>query len=271
MTPNPKERVGGERAAMKHLVFYSGGIASFFTAKRVIDEHGPDAVTLLFTDTLIEDEDLYRFLRESAKHLGSQLVEIADGRKPWEVFRDVRLMGNTRMDPCSRILKRELSRAWVEEHYPVPDTVTLYIGLDWSEGHRIERPKAAWQPYVIEAPLLGPPYLTRAQMLTDCRDLGIEPPRLYAMGASHNNCGGFCVKAGQKQFEWLLRVMPERYAHHEQQEQDFRDWIGKDVTILRDRTGGTNKRLTLAALRKRIEAGGSVPEFDWGGCGCFSE
>jgi 3'-phosphoadenosine 5'-phosphosulfate sulfotransferase (PAPS reductase)/FAD synthetase len=55
---------------MKHIIFYSGGIGSYFAAKRVLEKHRPEDVILLFTDTLIEDKDLYRFLDETSKKLG---------------------------------------------------------------------------------------------------------------------------------------------------------------------------------------------------------
>lgn len=48
---------------MKHIVNYSGGVGSWAVAKRVIARHGAENTTLLFTDTLIEDSDLYRFLK----------------------------------------------------------------------------------------------------------------------------------------------------------------------------------------------------------------
>jgi hypothetical protein len=37
------------------------------------------------------------------------LVWIADGRHPWEVYRDEKFIGNSLVDPCSRILKREIN------------------------------------------------------------------------------------------------------------------------------------------------------------------
>ena len=47
---------------MKHVVMFSGGIASWATAKRVAERHGTDALTLLFADTRIEDDDLFLLL-----------------------------------------------------------------------------------------------------------------------------------------------------------------------------------------------------------------
>jgi len=80
------------------IVMYSGGCLSWAAAMRTIERHGRDNVRLLFTDTRMEDEDLYRFLDESEKQLGVELVRIADGRNPWEVFKDRRMIGNTRHD-----------------------------------------------------------------------------------------------------------------------------------------------------------------------------
>ena len=46
---------------MKHIVSFSGGMGSFAEAKSCVDKYGKENVTLLFADTLMEDEDLYRF------------------------------------------------------------------------------------------------------------------------------------------------------------------------------------------------------------------
>ena len=107
-------------------------------------------------------------------------------------------------------------------------------------------------------------------MLDAMRADGIEPPRLYAMGFPHNNCGGFCVKAGQAHFRLLLEKMPERYAYHEAQEEALRRHLEKDIAVLRDRSGGETRPLTMRAFRERIQGGDDYDRYDWGGCGCFS-
>ena len=104
-------------------------------------------------------------------------------------------------------------------------------------------------------------------MLAELRTLGIEPPRAYAWGFPHNNCGGFCVKAGQAQFALLLRTRPKRYAFHEREEEATRAEIG-DFSVMKDRRGGKLKPLTMRQLRERIEAGENFDRDDWGGCGC---
>lgn len=253
---------------MHHVVMFSGGVGSYLTAKRVVAQHGERNVTLLFADTLMEDEDLYRFLWEAAGKLGAELRIIAEGRTPWEVFRDKKFLGNTRVDLCSRILKRELLDRWVEWNYK-PEEVTCYVGVDWTEIHRYERMAPRKLPYVYKAPLCEPPYYgNKDEMLAELAADGIELPRLYTLGFPHNNCGGFCVKAGQGHFKHLLEKMPERYAHHEAKEQELREYLGKPVAILRDRRGKKTRPMTLKTFRERVECNKPVDEQDFGGCGC---
>jgi hypothetical protein len=260
------------RTHMKHVVMFSGGVGSWMCAKRVAERHGTADLVLLFTDTMMEDPDLYRFLDEAAVNVGAPLVKIADGRTPWEVFKDERFLGNSRIDPCSKILKRQLADKWLAEHYDPAET-TVYVGIDWSEEHRFTRlrERKAAQGWHYEAPLCGPPYVTKRSMFDALKAAGIAVPFLYTKGFSHNNCGGFCIKAGHGHYANLLKQLPERYAYHENQEQAFREFLDKPVSILTDTTGGTKKPLTLREFRIRIEAGGQVDMFDIGGCGCFAE
>jgi hypothetical protein len=54
-----------------------GGVASWMTAKRVAAMHGTDGLVLLFADTLMEDEDTYRFLEAGAANVGGEFVRLA--------------------------------------------------------------------------------------------------------------------------------------------------------------------------------------------------
>lgn len=125
-----------------HVVMFSGGAASYAAAKYVAAKHGTERLWLFFTDTSMEDQDLYRFLHEAAADVGGTLEIYKDGRTPWEVFRETRFLGNTRVDPCSRILKREPARRWIRDTFK-PDDVELYVGITWEEQHRLDRMKKA--------------------------------------------------------------------------------------------------------------------------------
>jgi hypothetical protein len=252
-----------------HVVMFSGGIGSWAAGKRVAALQGTGNLTLLFADTLMEDEDLYRFLDEAAANIGGKLIRVAEGRDPWQVFYDKRFLGNTRIDPCSEILKRKLLRRWLEENHHPSDTV-VYLGIDWTEEHRFQAARQRWAPWTCLAPLCDPPLRAKPDYLQQLEAEHIRPPRLYRLGFPHNNCGGFCVKAGQAHFKLLLQAMPERYTMHERREQQLASYLGKNVAILRDRTGGQTVPLPLREFRARIEAGAVTDPHDWGGCGCVA-
>lgn len=257
---------------MKHIIFYSGGLGSWMTANKVIQQYGKENIVLLFTDTMIEDEDLYRFLDETSQDFGIPVTRIADGRDVWEVFRDVKFIGNSRIAQCSHILKQKKSKQWIKENFK-PDECILYLGIDWTEQHRKEAPTKNWFPYPVEFPLCEEPYINKIDIIKDLENRGIEIPRLYKKGFSHNNCGGFCVRAGQGHFITLLREMPERYKYHEEKEQEMREFLDRDdVSILTRTKNGIKENLTLKQLREEYERGGEqIDMFDIGGCGCFVE
>lgn len=185
---------------IRHVVFFSSGAGSWAAAKIVAQKHGTDGLVLLFADTLIEDEDNYRYLQDAAANVGGELVIVRDGRTPWEVFKAKRWIGNSRVAQCSHVLKQEPCRQWVETHDPTHQAV-LHVGIDWTETHRLESIERNWKPWRVTAPLTEPPYYTKEQIILWGESEGLRPPRLYEMGFSHANCGGFCVRGGAGTFQ----------------------------------------------------------------------
>lgn len=255
---------------MEYIVNVSGGLASYEALRRTVEKHGRGHTVAVFVDTLIEDEDLYRFLGDLEELLGISIVRLADGRTPWQVMRDERVITMRNMAPCSRILKHEVIDKWVTEHYG-DKPKTLVFGFDFQEMHRAERIAKRLAPTPTWCPLLEAPYVTKGEIKRTLEAQGVKAPRLYAQGFEHNNCGGGCVRAGQGHFAHLLHAMPERYDEWERNEQAMREYLGKDVSILKDRRGGRSRPMTLAKLRKRIEASEPYESDMWGGCGCFME
>jgi hypothetical protein len=239
---------------------FSGGIGSWATAKRVAAKYGAENMLLLFSDVkgdndnphIGEDEDTYRFINDAAQNIGAELVTLADGRNIWEVFRDQRFLGNSRIAPCSHYLKQKPAKKWITEN-TTPGDAIIYVGIDWSEAHRMAAVIAGYRPWLVDAPLLEKPHLTKTQLLDWARSQGLEPPRLYRYGFKHNNCGGGCVRAGQKQFKHLLEVMPDRYAEWERQEEKMQDYLGAGVTILSRSERGNKIPFSLKELREAAE------------------
>jgi hypothetical protein len=117
----------------------------------------------------------------------------------------------------------------------------------------MDRAKKKWDEngYEVSFPLSKPPLLDQEDLMENARACGLEIPRLYKLGFNHNNCGGACVQAGINQWLLLLDIFPDRFLWHENQELRTREYLEKDVAILRDRTGGKTRPLTLRELRLR--------------------
>lgn len=250
------------------VVMFSGGIGSWAAAKLRRASHPDRRMVLLFADVRFEDEDLYRFLPEAAANVGAPLVVSADGRDIWQVFVDEKYLGNTRVDPCSRVLKREHLRRWLEANHD-PGRTTVVLGFGPEEGSRVAEALPHWAPWDVAFPLheVG---MGEAEVRAWLDREGIDLPRLYDYGFSHNNCRGGCVKAGIGTFVHLLRSLPDAYAAWEAGECRVREALGKDVAILRDRRGRTTTPLPLADLRRRVEAGEQFPSANRFACGCFA-
>ena len=259
---------------------FSGGIGSWATAKLVAEKYGTDNLYLVFSDVkgnsesphIGEDEDTYKFIDEAVKNIGGQYIYLNEGRDIWQVFKDANFLGNSRIAKCSHTLKQKPAWDWIVANCD-PEYTMVYVGIDWTETHRLPSIIKNYLPYRVEAPLTEPPYRDKPQLIEQAKQEGLPIPRLYTLGFSHNNCGGGCVRAGHGQFKKLLQIMPERYNVWEQKEEEVRQHLGKDVSILNDRSGGGPRRpLTLTQFRERIENETvDVDELDLGGCGCFFE
>ena len=261
---------------MKHVVNFSGGLCSFWAAHRVVEKYGTKDVTLLFADTLVEDDELYIFNQKSAQILGVPITRISKEMTPWELFRKQGMIGNSRYPICSVYLKREILDKWHIENCLEMDTV-IYLGFDWKEAARLNDIRNAKPRWRWEAPMLDEPLWDKCKMQHEAELLGLKIPRLYLLGFPHNNCGGRCVRAGISHWVHLYRVLPNRYLEWEEEEAATnlelarRGISSAGFSMLKDRRGGAAKTLTLRMLRDRIEAGEKLPTHEWGGCGCAGE
>jgi hypothetical protein len=247
-----------------HWISYSGGISSAVTALLAHERGVP--FRCIFADTLIEDDDLYRFNDDLERAIGQPIIRIADGRNPWDVFRAVRYHGNSRTAHCSAVLKTDMVRAYLADHADPADP--LVLGMDVSESERLERAAVRWAPRPVIS-LLAEWSVYRPAYSDVLRRHGIAPPRLYSLGFGHNNCGGYCVRAGTGQMLQLLRTFPERYRWHEEQQDALLRDIPTARPSLKETTDGDTRYLTLRELRERAERQIAIDFDGAAGCGCF--
>ena len=154
-----------------YQISYSGGMGSAVSAL-VAHEQGLD-FNLIFADTLIEDEDLYRFNNDVASACGKEIITLTDGRTPWDVYADKRWIGNTRTAHCSTELKTKPVQEWLKNNARPSDP--LVLGMEWSEQDRIERAQANWQPRPVVS-LLNRYKITRPEFEPILKRHGIKKP-----------------------------------------------------------------------------------------------
>lgn len=86
----------------------------------------------------------------------------------------------------------------------------------------------------------------------------------------HNNCGGFCVRAGQGHFAKLIEVDIEVFKYHAKQEEIMRSLLDRDVSILKKTKNKVTTTYPLSKLLEDYRGGGSdIDVMEIGGCGCF--
>lgn len=296
---------------MKHIISYSGGKDSLANAFLVKEKHGIKNMKMVFCETLAEDSDLYRFLIEGAAaifeiEISGELSEkiynvpslkigkdaerknyliglhqlamseiagyvaLIDGRTIYEVFEAKNYAGNTRIAHCTTELKGRMFKKWVKENYK-PDEITMYLGFDFAEPHRLKSARKNWAPIKVSSPLSDPPYLSGKQVFQIFEDNDIELPKMYKEGFSHNNCSGGCVKAGQGHWIKVLNKRPEIYAYWEhQQEKMFLKRESLRRPFLRVTVDKKLNYMSLKEFRQHIENKGRCDMFDVGGCDCFT-
>lgn len=242
---------------MKHIVSLSSGLSSAIVGERVIKKYGKENAEFVFMDTLVEDDDNYRFMHEYIKIMGVDLVILCDGRTPFQVLEDAKMIGSQYAAKCTEYLKIKPFREYLST---IGDDAVVHIGYDYKEIHRCKSTTENYNKigYSVDYPLLWKPYELRNYSQVSRDDWGIEPPRMYAMGYSHANCGGRCVKMGQGDWKRTLINFPERYAETEAWENHMlNNVVAKKFTILRDQS---NKKVTPLSLAEFREKNTELPD-----------
>ena len=249
------------------IVSVSGGVQSAVQADRVLQRYGPKGTTLWFADTTVEDEDLYRFLDDLERRWGKRILRRRDGRTPLQVSEEMGFIPTHRKAPCTFALKVDL---FVADLKRCPKPVTVYLGMAWWERHRMDTPKSRYEAVpgvTVEYPALWQP-MDRRPALDVVRSWGIEPPRAYSLGFSHNNCGGACVKQGHAEWLRLLKWKPELFKHYEDWEQSMRAKGPPldDHAFCVDRRNGGYRPITLTELRESRAEPPATGEDEADGC-----
>lgn len=243
-------------SALRFVVSFGGGAASFVLGKRLVEQHGHENVDVLMAALHDDERDGERldleFERVTGKAVTRITVDQMDGGhvssvrelqagepapySVWDVFFMTGRMGSTMADPCSRILKREVLRTYMLDNY-TPEETVMCVGITADEIDRMMAITRNWQRdgFKIEAPLADAE-LTREQIERELEAAIGYLPTLYREGRLHKNCGGACVKAGLAEWARFLWYRPDEFARWEQMEGLHQICFDHTSTILRKQT-----------------------------------
>lgn len=261
----------------------SGGLQSWVATHLDIKQHHKSYHLLYFADTQYEHKTTYQFIDDSLKVLAqdfntTEIVFLHLKTEPlWHLYQREKFQGNSRNAVCSRQLKQKpgklLEKTLNLGGYPIT------FGFGPFERERLNyvlrsRPNA-------KAPLIDA-LEGKDKVLWDKQELskfvrskGLKIPYLYDIGLSHNNCSGFCIKAGAGHFKKLLKQDPVLYSQHEKNQESLIELLQPEkrekVGFITVQRGVKKYRLTLKEFRKWVERGEPVDPYDMGSCSCFSQ
>jgi hypothetical protein len=278
---------------MNHLISVGGGFSSTIELPLYVQRNlykSGDRLILFIAALRGESPDLWKLVGECERLTGVNVICISWTKQKrwiyygcqrnywidapewawsdiWDIFNTIGMMGNSLADPCSRVLKRETITDYICDHYPANNS-TLYVGITRNEIDRMLAIRRRWTQagYRVEAPLCD--VNLQGTSGERCEAMLGWTPRLYLEQHSHNNCNGFCVKAGHAQMARLLWYDRNTYRYHEERELAFQISHNTFSTIMRDRKTingvAATIPLTLRNFRLRMETKwiGLLPGFD---------
>lgn len=235
---------------MRHVVSIGGGLTSTIELPLlVLERYGADNVDFVMCALRGEHPDTWRMVEWLEERTGKKVTLISWqpspnvrlikrlGKAPryrlnappeqwrdiWDAFEARKMMGSSMFDPCSDLLKRKLITAYIKDFYP--DGCNLHIGITHDERHRLVSITQNWRKrgVIIKALLVQALRYDKRDKKQRAMDALGWLPMLYALGFEHNNCGGFCVKAGKAHMARLLWYYRDLYLYHEDREENWRN------------------------------------------------
>ena len=196
------------------VVWLSAGVSSFvagYLAENV-DEY-------IYIDIDDQHPDSMRFIHDCEQVLGKEVTVL---RSPYystveQVCLSVRYVNGVHGAPCTRLLKKQVRKAWEQEH--MTDDLTYVWGMDRDEKNRADRIIQGFPQFKHEFPLIDK-WLTKDDAHGICRQLGIKRPAMYDMGYNNNNCVG-CVKGGAGYWNKIRQDFPKVFEARSRMERNI--------------------------------------------------
>ena len=210
---------------MQHIVLFSRGAQSAYTAFLVAKKHGKDNLVLLHTPTFAEHPDSDRFGKDFSEFLGVPITEMSAGKSLWELIEEKKFIQNHRVDLCTKLLKVEMSQKYFRS---IDCDFTVYLGYSNSEKHRAQKFIKNNPNMKVKFPLIEKD-ISSEQAKKNIQFLGLKLPESY-LYFEHNNCIP-CIKGGKKYWLQVLKYFPEQYWRMSDLEKKFNHTVFKDISL----------------------------------------
>ena len=213
---------------MKHIVLYSGGAASSYTAYLVSKKVPKKDIILLHTPTHSEDPDSDRFRKDVSDFLGIPITEEDYGMDIWELIDKNKALPSTFMPFCTQILKMKMTEKFLKK---LDDDFIQYIGYSKDEWKRVQRTytRNLQKGRKVKFPVYDSG-LTDTEIKNIIKnDWGIRLPEAYKY-LKHNNCIP-CFKAGKYEWKNYWLHYPVEYEKAVQKEKEIGYTVFKDISL----------------------------------------
>jgi hypothetical protein len=188
---------------MRKLSWFSCGAASAVATKLTL---GP--VLAIYCDTGAEHPDNFRFRTDCEKWFGYPVTILKSNeyQNTWHVWEKTKWLAGIDGARCTVELKVKPRLLFQR-----PNDIHVFgYTSDALDIARAKRLRATYSELIIETPLIERG-LTKAACLAILGDAGIDPPILYSLGFTNNNCIP-CVKATSPNYWALVRKhFPEQF------------------------------------------------------------
>ena len=185
---------------MRHIIWFSCGIASMITAKIILEK--VLNAELVYCDTGGEHEDNKRVIKDFETYSGKQIIILKSKyENHFDVFEKTRYLNGVAGARCTVELKKRLRF----EYQQIDDV--QYFGFTKDEKIRATRFLNSFPEINVKSPLidLG---LSKKDCIKELLRLKIELPKMYSLGFNNNNCIG-CVKGGKGYWNKIKLEFPE--------------------------------------------------------------
>lgn len=215
---------------MKHVVLFSGGLSSAYTAYLVLQEHDKKDVVLLHTPTHSELPDADLFRDRVCRYLGVPKTEWGLGLDIWGVIEKNNAIPGQFLPFCTQQLKQKMKEEYYKYLKSIGEDFTEYVGFGVEEWKRVQKAVARAESAgrKIAFPIYDKKISKEEVKRIVTEEWGIELPAAYKY-LDHNNCIP-CFKAGKA--SW--RVYWEHYHKEFVKAMEYEEKLG--YTVFKDKS-----------------------------------